>query len=331
MREIDIKTLTQAARDYAGFFLLPTTESSQHNFLTGPERLQQDFYNFTFKDEFEFVVERVREELGASARERFDRMAKMHFTPRDDKLLEKLLKDKLAVDLDGNHMDGQIGSSNVGGRLVGFHKIVVEDPAAIRFRKRFKIPKSERKHLIEKTVPLYWPIYAGETEERLAGSGVADPLPDTTPGMPVGATNTRISNEVALLMADAAVDQLDEGAGAAVIQGRSGSQPTDPDTAVSGTLLFTLVCSGTAFGNAADAAPGATATADSITDDTSADNTETLGYCRASSTADGATPADDHVDGEAGTSSADFNFNTVAIVAGATVSLTSWTITMPES
>ncbi len=73
-----------------------------------------------------------------------------------------------------------------------------------------------------------------------------------------------------------------------------------------------LVCSDPAFGNAADAAG-------------------TLGYCRASATNDGATPLDDHIDGEAGTSGADFNFNMLSIVSGATVSLTSWTVTMPES
>ncbi len=145
------------------------------------------------------------------------------------------------------------------------------------------------------------------------------------------ALNTRISNECALLACDAVVDNLDEGAGAAVIQGRTGAQPADPDTAVSGTLLFTLVCSDPAFGAAADDAPGGKATASAITDDTSADATGTLGYCRASSTADGAAPADDHIDGEAGVSGADFNFNTVAIVSGATVSMTSWTVTMPES
>ena len=145
------------------------------------------------------------------------------------------------------------------------------------------------------------------------------------------ALNTRISNESALLGANALVDNLDEGAGAAVIQGRTGAQPADPDTAVSGTLLFTLTCSNPAFTAATDAAPGALKTASSITDDSSADATGTLGYCRASSTTTPPTPIDDHIDGEAGTSGADFNFNTVAIVSGATVSMTSWTVTLPES
>lgn len=145
------------------------------------------------------------------------------------------------------------------------------------------------------------------------------------------ALNTRISNECAILACDAVVDNLDEGTGAAVIQGRTGAQPADPDTAVTGTLLFTLVCTDPAFGNAADNTGSARATAAAITDDSSADATGTLGYCRASATNDGATPLDDHIDGEAGTSGADFNFNTLSIVAGATVSMTAWTVDMPES
>jgi hypothetical protein len=145
------------------------------------------------------------------------------------------------------------------------------------------------------------------------------------------ALNTRISNVTAILACDAVVDALDEGTGAAVIQGRTGAQPADPDTTVTGTLLFTLVCSDPAFGGAVDAGPGAIATADPITDDPSADATDTVGYLRASSSNDGAAPLDDHIDGEAGTSGADFNFNTLAIVTGAVVSMTAWTVTMPES
>lgn len=146
------------------------------------------------------------------------------------------------------------------------------------------------------------------------------------------ALNTRISNECAILACDAIVDNLDEGTGAAIIRGYTTAQATDPDTAIGAqTLLFTLVCSDPAFGNAADAAPGGQATASAITDDSAADATDTLAWCRVSATNDGATPLDDHIDGEAGTSGADFNFNTVAIVSGATVSMTAWTVTMPES
>lgn len=145
------------------------------------------------------------------------------------------------------------------------------------------------------------------------------------------ALNTRVSIESALLGANALVDNLDEGTLGAVIQGRTGAQPADPDAATTGTNLFTLTCSATAFGAAVDAAPGAQKTANAITDDTSADATGTLGYCRASSSSVADTPLDDHIDGEAGTAGADFNFNTLSIVAGATVSMTSWVVTLPQS
>ena len=96
--------------------------------------------------------------------------------------------------------------------------------------------------------------------------------------------------------------------------------------------LAALADADPAFGAAADAAPGATATAGSVPrTDTSADATGTVTHCRASSSNDGVAVLDDHIDGEAGTSGADFNFNTVSIVSGATVELTSHTVTMPES
>ena len=180
-------------------------------------------------------------------------------------------------------------------------------------------------------------VHVGETEEeaairvtmRHASHGVVIfPLAQMPPVM---ALNTRISNVAAKRACDAVVDSLDDGAGAAVIQGRTGTQPADPDTATTGTNLFTLVCSDPAFGSAADAAPGGRATASAITSDSSADATGTLAYCRASSTTDSITPLTSHIDGEAGTGTADFVMNTLAIVSGATVALSSWTVTMPES
>ena len=307
-RPLDKATLDQAAIDYAAMFLQPSVKSPSGAWVSGPERIQQDFYAFDFKDEFEYLLQKIRQELGKSSKARLDAIAEKTFSPRDDRTLEKLLAEKLAVDLNGDHIEGRVGTVQIGARVVGK-----------RLNSRGFVKN------------LYWPIYAGEGEERSIGSSVVDSLPEGAEPLPVGALNTRISNECAILACDSVVDNLDEGTGAAVIQGRSGTQPADPDTTVTGTLLFTLVCSDPAFGAAADAAPGATATASSITDDSSADATGTLGYCRASATNDGATPLDDHIDGEAGTSGADFNFNTLSIVSGATVSMTSWTVTMPES
>lgn len=325
-RTLDTATLNGAAKYYAGLFLQDA----------GPmdaDWVLRQFHNFTFADEFEYMVAAIKGELGPRAVGRFDKRSADVFAPRSEAFFSELLAEKLAVDVEGRHIPGQIGTTQLGRRLVGTQLIEVEAPHSIKRRKALKLAGLDAglRETIQKLAPAYWPIYAGELEERVACSNAADPLPDGTPGLPVGALNTRISNECAILGCDAIVDNLDEGTSNAVIQGRTGAQPADPDTAVTGTLLFTLACSDPAFGNAADDNPGAIATASAITDDSSADATDTLGYCRASSTNDGATPLDDHIDGEAGTSGADFNFNTLAIVAGATVSMTSWTVTMPET
>lgn len=51
--------------------------------------------------------------------------------------------------------------------------------------------------------------------------------------------------------ADAVVDLLDAGPGAATIEIRTGAQPATANTAASGTLLATVVLGDPAFGNAA--------------------------------------------------------------------------------
>jgi hypothetical protein len=145
------------------------------------------------------------------------------------------------------------------------------------------------------------------------------------------ALNTRISNAVAVAACDAVVDAIDGGTGAGIVRIYTGAQPADPDTAPTGTLLATLVCSDPAFGAASDAAPGGQATANAVTDDSSADATGTAGWFRVFSTNDGATPLNAIMDGECGTSGADMNLNSTSISAGATVSITSWTVTMPET
>ncbi len=147
------------------------------------------------------------------------------------------------------------------------------------------------------------------------------------------ALNTRISNDAAILGLDALLDGFDVGSLGAVIQGRDGGQPADPDTAVSGNNLFTCTCNTTAFAGATDGTGKATASASAITDDSEADFTATLGYCRASASSVTDTPlaGEDIMDGEAGTSSADWIFNTLSIVSGSTVSISSWVVELPES
>lgn len=134
----------------------------------------------------------------------------------------------------------------------------------------------------------------------------------------------RVSNAAALAMCNALVDLLDVG-GAGSITFRTGSAPTNVEDAATGTLLATNALSATAFGNAADANPGATATAAAISDATAA-ATGTAGYFRAIS--GGGTAI---FQGTCGTSGADINFDSVAIQSGAKVRVTSLTVTVPET
>jgi hypothetical protein len=138
---------------------------------------------------------------------------------------------------------------------------------------------------------------------------------------------TRISNAAAIAACDAIVDLIDGGAGAGLLRIYDGTQPTDPDTAIGAqNLLAELTLSDPAFGAAADAAPGGRATASSITTDASANATGTASWFRVVTSAGTAI-----IDGSVGTSGADLNLNTTSIVLGASVAVTSWTFTVPES
>lgn len=99
----------------------------------------------------------------------------------------------------------------------------------------------------------------------------------------------------------------------------SGTQPTNPDTALSGnTLLAELPCSATF----APGASGGVLTANAITSDSSADATGTASF--ASLLTSGAVRKIDFV---VGTSGSDLNMNSVAISAGAQVSISALTVT----
>jgi hypothetical protein len=109
----------------------------------------------------------------------------------------------------------------------------------------------------------------------------------------------------------------------------TGSQPTDANQSITGTLLATLVFGATAFGTpAASGAAGSrvvTATANAITSGT-AGNTGTAGYFVLEKS-DGATVI---AMGSVGTSGADLNLNSLSVTSGATVSCSSFTITQTE-
>lgn len=131
-----------------------------------------------------------------------------------------------------------------------------------------------------------------------------------------------ISNERALAIVDSIVDELDSG----TIRIYSGSVPTLADTALSGnTILAELVLGAPAFGAAADATGAATATANAITDDSSANATGTATFFRAFDNGDTCV-----LQGTVGTSGTDMTITSTSIEAGVTVEVTSWTVSISE-
>lgn len=135
---------------------------------------------------------------------------------------------------------------------------------------------------------------------------------------------TRIPTATRNAMANAAVDLLDAGTGAGIIRIYTGSQPASANDAASGTLLGTLTCSDPAFGNASTGV----ATASAITSDTSADATGTAGWFRALDS-DANTVLDGSITATGG--GGDMTLDSVSIVAGGTIAVTSWTVTAPAS
>jgi hypothetical protein len=131
--------------------------------------------------------------------------------------------------------------------------------------------------------------------------------------------------------AKAAVDALTALANSGKLRIYDGSQPTDANTAIGAQVkLAELTLNSTAFAaSVASGSPGSkvvTATANAITDDSSADATGTAAWFRVVKS-DGTSIL---FDGSVGTSGADLNLATVSIVAGADVAVTSFTITMTE-
>lgn len=131
--------------------------------------------------------------------------------------------------------------------------------------------------------------------------------------------------------AKAAVDAVAALCNSGTIKVYTGSQPTDANTAVGAqTLLGTLTFSATAFpASSASGSAGSkvvTATANTITDDSSADATGTAAWFRVLKS-DGTTVV---FDGSVGTSGCDLNLASTSIVSGEDISVTSFTITLTE-
>jgi len=134
---------------------------------------------------------------------------------------------------------------------------------------------------------------------------------------------TRITNAAAIAACNAVTALIGSGAKLRIY---SGTQPVNADTGLSGnTLLAELALSATPFGAAVDNTDKATATANAVTADSSADAAGTATWFRVV-TSGGTTIWD----GSVGTTGADMNLNSVSITLGANVSISGWTFTMPE-
>lgn len=118
-------------------------------------------------------------------------------------------------------------------------------------------------------------------------------------------------------MADAIVALLGSGA---TLKIYTGTKPAGPGTAIGAqVLLGTLTCSAT-FGTYS----AGVLTANAITQDSAADATGTAAWYRLATS--GGTAL---IDGEVGTSGSDLNLNTLSIVTGGPISVSSFTYTMP--
>jgi hypothetical protein len=353
-RQLESATLDGAAEFYASEFLRPTRWTDKglptekwggygvfdRVAIGGRDYVLQCLYNAHFKDEHDYLVAQMKEWMGAKAISAFEAAGKDVFAPRKDKVFKDLLLERLAVDPDGNHVEGAIGKVNMGQRVVGRFPVLRRSPIVrpvepgniggdwhiVGYNEKVIMGRDE------------WPIYAGETEERVAGrikenvgdaGPGADQLPEGTEPLAVGANVTNISAEACIAALDTMTIRLEEGTTDATIRGRTGAQPADPDAAETGTLLFTLTCAATAIAGAVDDTDGTcSATFGAIADDTSADATDTLSYCRIGATGTG---VDDHIDGNATTDATGAtDWNTLSIVSGSTVSMTSAVLGMSQ-
>lgn len=139
---------------------------------------------------------------------------------------------------------------------------------------------------------------------------------------------TGLANATAIAMANAAVDKVDQGAGAGKAKIYTGSRPVNVDAAISDTLLVTFTLDDPAFGAGADANPGGQAAAQSLPITGSPAASGQAGWYLT-------TDSDDNPlwNGNVTASGGGGNMelNTVTIAIGTDVDITAWTFTQPES
>src|SRR5690606_18338803 len=102
----------------------------------------QELQNVTYKDEFEFLMGGdgcIKDYLGKKALQEFEKAAKERVAPREDAVFHALLREKLAIDPNGKHIEGAIGKVQVGTRPIAIRPFKVETLESIRRRKRLGI------------------------------------------------------------------------------------------------------------------------------------------------------------------------------------------------
>ena len=136
-----------------------------------------------------------------------------------------------------------------------------------------------------------------------------------------------VSNAAVRAGLDAILALLNSG-GAGVVKIFTGSEPATCETADTGTLLCTFNLSSTAFASSVDnSAGGATATANAIAAAT-AGNSGTAGYFRGYPHTPTTTNA--VIQGNCGTSAADMVLSSTTITSGDSITISSWTVTLPD-
>lgn len=137
-------------------------------------------------------------------------------------------------------------------------------------------------------------------------------------------SNLRLSTTACIDALDAITVLLNTGG---YIELRTGVPPATCESTDTGTLLGTLNLSATAFAGATDGTDKATAVANSISDDTSADADGTIEHFRAKNS--GGTC---HIQGDCSLTGlgGDLQFNAVDVLTGDTISLSGWTLNIPE-
>ena len=133
----------------------------------------------------------------------------------------------------------------------------------------------------------------------------------------------RIADALRNILADAFTARIDLGPGAGTVRFYTGAQPADADDAIGvQVLLATLTFSDPS----APAASGGVLTFDTITQDASADATGTATWARIEDS-DGNNAFDCDVSVTGG--GATIELNTVNIIAGGAVRISSFTVTIP--